>query len=99
MEKDQVQTLLSGASQQLRLFSFGSGYQQLPIPRVEGGHGGADTTLRDDFFGRPFDAPLKERQASLWDAGQAVLIGDAANISMANGSQPVKVQELLKQSP
>ncbi len=83
-------------SEQLELYSFDSGFQSIPIRRTEGDHGGADTQLRDEFFGRPFDAPATERQASLWEAGQAVLIGDAANISIAHGSQVVDVQSLLE---
>jgi hypothetical protein len=82
-------------SERLELYSFDTGYRSIPIRRVEGGHGGADTQLRDEFFGRPFEAPVTERQASLWDAGQAVLIGDAANISIARGSQLLDVQSLL----
>lgn len=35
--------------------------------------------------------------ATLEDGAQAVLLGLAANQSMARGGQPVKVQALLKQ--
>jgi hypothetical protein len=82
--------------QSLTLYSPREGVKKLAIPEQEGGHGGADPGIRHDFFGRPFDAPLTERQAPVEQAVQAVLIGHAANVSIANGSRPVKVQELLK---
>ncbi|MBA2480709.1 MAG: Gfo/Idh/MocA family oxidoreductase [Planctomycetes bacterium] len=67
----------------------------IPIASGEGTHGGADEALHQDFFNRPFDAPLTNRMAPLDQAVQAVLIGHAANVSMANGSKKVRVQELL----
>ena len=82
--------------QSLMLYSPKEGMKKLPIPEKAGGHGGADAGLQHDFFGRPFDAPLTEQQAPVEQAVQAVLIGHAANVSIANGSKPVKVQELLK---
>ena len=54
--------------------------------------------LHQDFFNRPFDAPLTKRMAPLEQAVQAVLIGHAANVSMANGSKKVNVQGLLTES-
>ncbi|MBA3707662.1 MAG: Gfo/Idh/MocA family oxidoreductase [Planctomycetes bacterium] len=67
----------------------------IPIAESEGTHGGADDGLLKDFFGRPFDAPLTNRMAPLEQAVQAVLIGHAANVSIANGSKRVNVQSLL----
>jgi predicted dehydrogenase len=80
----------------LHLFTVQNGLVEIPIPVVEGGHGGADTGLQHDFFGRPFDSAPTDRQAAVEEAIQAVLIGHAANVSMANGSQPVRVQDFLK---
>jgi len=57
-------------------------------------HGGADPQLRADFFGREWDAPPNDRMASVEEAVQAVLVGLAANRSLATG-QPVEVQNLL----
>ena len=81
--------------QHLALYSFKEGYRILPIPSAEGAHGGADAGLQQDFFARPFDAPVTERQAPLDEAVQAILIGHASNVSMANGSAPVDVQGML----
>ena len=82
--------------QSLVLFSKKVGVKEISIPELEGGHGGADSGIQFDFFGRPFDAPLTANQAPLEEAIQAVLIGHAANVSIANGSQPVRVQDFLK---
>ncbi|MCY3020476.1 MAG: Gfo/Idh/MocA family oxidoreductase [Planctomycetota bacterium] len=91
-----IHGLEQAVGQSLMLFSPKDGMKQLPIPEKAGGHGGADSGIQFDWFGRPFDAPLTEQQAPVEQAVQAVLIGHAANVSMANGSKPVKVQELLK---
>jgi len=91
-----VHGLEQTVGQGLTLYSPREGVRKLAIPEQKGGHGGADPGIRHDFFGRPFDAPLTERQAPVEQAVQAVLIGHAANVSIANGSRPVKVQELLK---
>ena len=73
------------------------GPEQLEIPKAEeGSNGGSDPALRRDFFGLPWDAERPDRMASLDEAIQAVLIGAAANESIANGGQPVKVQSLLE---
>lgn len=80
----------------LELFSHKDGYKILPIEDVEGGHGGADPRLREDFFLRDRNAPRKPEMASLDEAVQAVLIGIAANISMEKGGKVVKIQSLIK---
>jgi predicted dehydrogenase len=91
-----VHGMEKSAGQQLALFSLKKGFKTIPIPEREGGHGGSDDALRDDFFGRPFDAPTTESQAPVEEAVQAVLIGHAANVSMAKGSKKVNVQDFLK---
>ncbi|MGD0090859.1 MAG: Gfo/Idh/MocA family oxidoreductase [Planctomycetota bacterium] len=91
-----IHGLEQAVGQSLILFSPKDGLRKLTIPEKAGGHGGADEALQHDFFARPFDAPLTEQQAPVEQAVQAVLIGHAANLSISNGSRPVKVQELLK---
>ncbi len=68
--------------------------EAIEIPRVEGGHGGADSLLQQDLFGEKTEDPLS-RQATLMEGIQAVLVGAAANISIA-GAEPVDVQSLLE---
>jgi predicted dehydrogenase len=79
----------------LRLIRPGKGVERIEIPKVEGGHGGADPQTREDFFARKPGDPKAWRMATLEDAVQAVLVGAAANVSLATG-RPVNVQELLK---
>ena len=81
-------------AEQLKLYLPAEGVVDVPIESVEGGHGGADPQLRAEFFGRPWDDKPTEQMASLDEAVQAVLIGAAANESIATG-RPVAVQELL----
>ena len=79
----------------LVLYSPKEGLKTLSIPKAAGSHGGADPQIQHDFFGRPWDAPPTPHMAPLEQAVQAVLIGHAANVSIAKGSKPVKVQEFL----
>lgn len=67
--------------------------EEIEVKVVKGGHGGSDVLLREDIFGKPTEDPLN-RKAPLEEGIQAVLVGAAANQSIATGS-PVKVQELL----
>jgi len=58
--------------------------EKIEAEKVEGGHGGSDTLLRQDLFGEPAEDPLG-RQAPLWEGLQAVLVGAACNQSIATG--------------
>ena len=68
--------------------------ERIEAPSLEGEHGGSDPLLRRDLFGEPRPDPLR-RKAPLWEGLQAVLIGAAANHSIATG-KPVDVQSLLQ---
>jgi predicted dehydrogenase len=78
-----------------RLLIPGRDIWDLPIPKVEGGHGGADPQLRNDFFVRPWTQPPTPGMASVEQAVQAVLLGAAVNKSLAAGGAVVDVQDLL----
>jgi hypothetical protein len=82
--------------EELALYSPKKGFRRLPIPKVAGSHGGADPQLQHDFFGRPWDAKPTARMAPLEQAIQAILIGHAANVSIARGGAPVEVQAFLR---
>ena len=69
----------------------------LEVPHQEGSHGGGDQLLRADLFARPWEAGANDRMATLDDAVQAVLIGAAANASIAEDGARVRVQDLLEQ--
>ena len=81
--------------ERLTLYQPQISVEQIKIPKVAGSHGGSDPVLRDDFFARPWDAERPHRMATLDEAIQAVMVGAAANESIARGGQPVRVQELL----
>ncbi len=84
------------ASSSLRAFLPGEGIRAVEIPKVEGGHGGADPALRRDFFINSWKSDERSpRMASLMEGCQAVLMGAAVNISIAEG-RSVDVQELLE---
>jgi len=70
------------AGRSLRLMRPGKGIEEVEIPKAEGGHGG------------DWDEPPTEQMASIPEAAQAVLVGAAANLSIATG-EPVQVQSLL----
>jgi len=93
-----VPGLESFTGERLMLFVPNEGIRQVEIPTVEGGHGGADPQLRQEFFGRDWDDPPTDQMASLEQAIQAVLIGAAANQSIATGQPVPDVQSLLGQA-
>ncbi|HCN09037.1 MAG TPA: 4,5-dihydroxyphthalate dehydrogenase, partial [Lentisphaeria bacterium] len=71
------------------------GVEQIDIPKVEGGHGGCDPSLLQEFIGQPWDSPRSNRMATLDEAIQAVIIGAAANASIAENGAPINAQDLL----
>ena len=71
------------------------GCEQIDIPPAEGGHGGCDPALLQEFIGQPWDAPRSNRMATLDEAIQAVIIGAAANASIAGNGAPVNAPDLL----
>ncbi len=80
----------------LTFFDQQTGAEAIDIPTIEGSHGGSDPQLRHDFFALPWQQKRPNRMASLDEAIQAVLVGAAANESIAAGGAPVKVQNLLR---
>lgn len=85
------------AGSKLTLIHPTKGVTEINVAKREGGHGGSDPALRDDFF-RNFLNELKaqEHMASAEDGLQAVLIGAAANHSIEQDSKTIDVQGLLK---
>jgi predicted dehydrogenase len=79
--------------QSLRFYKFDGGMQAVEMPKREDqAHGGADWRMLKDLLGKP---PHSKAAATLEEGVQAVLIGAAANASMATG-RVVDVQALLK---
>ena len=76
----------------LRLTREGREPEEIVVPPSPGGHHGADPRMVRDLFGPPTQS---KTMATLVDGIQAVLIGAAANIAIAEG-RSVDVQSLLK---
>lgn len=83
------------AGESLKYFHPRKGEEVLEVARLEGSHGGSDPALRADFFARSWDSEERGHMATLEEAVQAVMVGAAANVSIAEGGRPVRVQELL----
>lgn len=83
--------------QQLLHYDFWKGTcVEIPVPPPRpGGHGGADPALRDHLFRLDWDAPRPDSMAPLDEGMQAVLVGVAANESIARGGEEIDVQSLL----
>jgi len=72
---------------------FGKPYE-VPVEERTGGHGGADVSIRDHLFRADVPDPLAQK-ADSWAGAMSVLIGVAANESIATG-KPVTIGDLLK---
>ena len=81
--------------QSLRLFPMFGVPKEIEVPQAKGGHGGGDPKMLDQIFlPNPPEDPFG-RAATHVDGAAAVLIGAAANKSIATG-QPIICDELLK---
>ena len=80
---------------QIRVFPmFGRPYE-VAIPEARGGHGGGDLVMLEQIFSPDAPADPYGRAASHIDGAASILMGIAANESMAAG-RPICVDELLK---
>jgi predicted dehydrogenase len=76
---------------------FGRPYN-VEIPEGIGGHGGGDSVMLEQIFGEHPPADPYARAASHVDGAASILMGIAANESIASGS-PIKVKDLLNLAP
>ena len=74
---------------------FGKAYK-VDIPKGEGGHGGGDPMLQEQIFSPAPPAETLGRNAAHGQGAASILIGAAANQSMASG-QPVQIHDLCPQ--
>ncbi len=73
---------------------FGTPYE-VPVPNIEGGgHGGGDPIMLEQLFSDNPPADPFKRAASHIDGAASILLGIAANVSMAE-NRPVNVNELV----
>ena len=75
--------------EKFHLYLINEGAKEIKPKKAKGGHGGADPLLREDLFCGKGNSDL----ATLEEAIDAVLIGDAANISIKTGKK-VKIADL-----
>jgi hypothetical protein len=77
------------------LFSQSEGEQVFFVPAGKGGHGGGDPLLLEHVFrGGGERDPLK-RAAGSWAGAMSILIGVAANKSIATG-KAIRIADLLR---
>jgi len=86
------------AGDRIEVFPHHSPAYTVQIPRVDGGHGGADTLIVRDLFGPPKSSDPLGLQADHFDGARSILVGIAANRSMEWG-RPVRIDELVKLPP
>jgi hypothetical protein len=73
---------------------FGRPYE-VEIPEGKGGHGGGDAVMLEQIFSDNPPADPFDRAASHIDGAASILLGIAANESIASGN-PIQVNELLR---
>lgn len=72
---------------------FGEAYE-VAVPRVEGGHGGADPLMLEQIFAPNAPVDALGRNAGFRDGAASILVGIAANMSIESG-ELVDVGELF----
>jgi hypothetical protein len=81
--------------QSLKLFPMFGVPKEIDIPEAKGGHGGGDPVMLDQIFLPNAPADPFGRAATHVDGAASVLIGAAANQSIATG-QVINCDDLLK---
>lgn len=82
-------------SNQIRFYPIFGGVTTVEIPHAEGGHGGGDSRLKNHLF-RPGDPDPLQQSAGVRAGAMSMLIGAAANRSMAE-KRFVTIKELLEE--
>lgn len=88
----------NGVSTSLQVHKLFSDPCEVEIPSVEGSHGGADPLLQEQLFSRQPPADSLKRNAGHEQGAASLLIGAAANRSIATGV-PVEIDSLLALNP
>lgn len=87
-----------GSTRRLTLQKLFSEAVEVEVPHLEGGHGGGDPLLQEQMFSRNPPADPLMRNAGHEQGAASLLIGAAANQSIATG-QPVGIDDLLRLNP
>jgi predicted dehydrogenase len=72
--------------------------ENIPVEMPEGGHGGADPLLQEQMFSANPPPELLGRNAGHEQGGASMLVGAAANRSLATGL-PVRISDLVDLGP
>jgi predicted dehydrogenase len=89
---------LVGDESELRVFPHFKKYYAVKIDKLEGAHGGSDPLLQEQIFSRTPPADPFQRSAGEEQGAASILIGIAANQSIATG-RPVAISDLMKLAP
>ncbi len=96
--KDSSGDLVEHHSMNLRVQKLFSNPYEIEIPIAQGSHGGGDRLIQEQMFGlNPPADPLK-RNAGHEQGGASILVGIAANRSIATGL-PVRIDDLATLKP
>ncbi len=87
-----------GGRHELRVFPLFQKPYTVEIPQVKGAHGGSDTLLQEQIFSSRAPSDPFNRSAGHEQGAASILIGIAANQSMATG-QPVAIRDLVDLRP
>lgn len=89
---------LHGEKHELRVFPHFKAPYTVPVPVIRGDHGGSDPLLQEQIFSAQPPADPFQRSAGHEQGAASILIGIAANASIASG-QPVSLASLLPLNP
>jgi hypothetical protein len=82
----------------LRVFPHFESPYEVEIPRLTGAHGGSDALLQQQLFSATPPPDYLRRAAGHEQGAASVLVGIAANMSIANG-QPHAISKLVPLKP
>ena len=85
-------------SQQIKIFNRKGETVIYDIPKATGNHAGGDDRLLDRLFGGHASPDPLGYMANSWSGAMSILIGIAANQSIATG-QPIAIADLLMDEP
>jgi predicted dehydrogenase len=83
---------------ELRVFPHFKASYQVPVPTIQGDHGGSDPLLQEQIFSAHPPADALGRSAGHEQGAASILVGVAANTSIASGA-PVALDSLVALKP
>jgi hypothetical protein len=95
LREDETGPLVQASSSTIRICSETGDLTTYQIPRATGDHGGGDERLLERLFGAQESPDPLGHMAGSWAGAMSVLIGVAANKSIASG-EAVMIGDLLQ---